>query len=115
MLNIRNAFFSVFLITRFFRLLSIFRHVFCFLYDIIGSQRNIKAISCDRKEQNMMKITIMRQIDTLGRIVIPKDLRDQYGIKKGNKIYFDACDDGILIYSESYKYNDEMRDDKKER
>ena len=50
-----------------------------------------------------MGIKIMRQIDELGRIVIPKDLRDQYGIKPGDKLYFDAYDDGILIHTENYR------------
>lgn len=62
-----------------------------------------------------MAITIMRQIDALGRIVIPKDLRKQYGITNGDKIYFDACDDGILIHNEGYRYNDEVKDETEER
>lgn len=58
-----------------------------------------------------MTITIMRQIDALGRIVIPKDLRNQYGIKNGDKLCFNACDEGILIYREDYGHNDEVQDD----
>lgn len=54
-----------------------------------------------------MAITIIRQIDELGRIVIPKDLRKQYGIKAGEKLYFEAQDDGILIHREDYKYGDD--------
>lgn len=61
-----------------------------------------------------MAITIIRQIDELGRIVIPKDLRKQYGIKPGEKLYFDACDNGILIHRENYRYGDEENEDKNE-
>ena len=62
-----------------------------------------------------MKVAIIRQIDELGRIVIPKDLRDQYGIKPGDKLYFDAYDDGILIHSENYRYNDDVEPDNEAR
>ena len=47
-----------------------------------------------------MKLKIIRQIDELGRVVIPKDLREQYGLKPGKKIYFEACNDGILLHRE---------------
>ena len=62
-----------------------------------------------------MAITIIRQIDELGRIVIPKDLREQYGIKPGDKLYFDAYDNGILIHTENYRYRDEEQDDNEAR
>lgn len=99
----------------FFYTISIFRQVFHFLHDIIGSQHNKNANSCDRKEQKEMAITIIRQIDALGRIVIPKDLRNQYDIKNGDKIYFNACDDGILICSERCECNEELEDDTEKR
>ena len=54
-----------------------------------------------------MKIKICRQIDELGRLVVPVDLRRQYGIRPKDKVYFAVHDDGILICSEEYGYNDE--------
>ena len=57
-----------------------------------------------------MGIKIGRQIDELGRLVIPKDLREQYGLKPGDKVWFTAYDDGILIHSENMRYNDEKPD-----
>ena len=54
-----------------------------------------------------MVIKICRQIDELGRLVIPVDLRKQYGFKPGDKVYFTAYDNGILIHSENYIYNND--------
>lgn len=53
-----------------------------------------------------MKIKICRQIDKLGRFVIPADLRKQYGLKPGDKVCFSAYDNGILINSENYNNYD---------
>ena len=44
-----------------------------------------------------MSVQFIRQIDDLGRIVIPKDLRNQYGIKPGDRICIEASDSGIII------------------
>ena len=59
-----------------------------------------------------MKIKICRQIDKLGRLVIPADLRKQYGLKLGDKVWFTAYDNGILIHSENYVYNSENNKEK---
>lgn len=59
-----------------------------------------------------MKIEICRQIDKLGRLVIPSDLRKQYGLKLGDKVWFTAYDNGILIHSENYVYNSENNKEK---
>ena len=74
-----------------------------------------KAESVDKKGVNAMRIKIMRQIDELGRIVIPKDLRDQYGIKPGDQLFFDAYDNGILIHTENYRYRDEVEENNEAR
>lgn len=58
-----------------------------------------------------MEIKISRQIDELGRLVIPKDLREQYGLKPGDKVWFTAYDNGILIHSEDYTYHNEKHDE----
>ena len=58
-----------------------------------------------------MGIKICRQIDELGRLVIPKDLREQYGLKPGDKVWFTAYDNGILIHSEDYTYHNEKQDE----
>ena len=42
----------------------------------------------------------MRKVDKLGRIVIPKDLRERYALN--NKVEIIATKDGILIKSPEY-------------
>ena len=60
-----------------------------------------------------MEIKIIRQIDEVGRIVIPIDLRKQYGFKPREKICFEPYDDGILVHREGYAYgNNEPNDEK---
>lgn len=56
-----------------------------------------------------MKIKIFRQIDRQGRLVIPADLRKQYGFKPKDRVAFTAYDNGILIHSEDYIYNDDTK------
>ena len=48
----------------------------------------------------MEKIGVVKEIDKLGRIVIPKDLRERYGLKKEVEII--ATVDGVLIKSAEY-------------
>ena len=54
-----------------------------------------------------MNIKICRQLDKLGRLVIPADLRKQYGLIPGGKVWFSAYDEGILIHSEDCIYNND--------
>ena len=61
-----------------------------------------------------MAIQICRKIDELGRIVLPIDLRKQYGFKPGDEIWFTAYDNGILIHNKSMVYNLEKDDDDEE-
>ena len=45
----------------------------------------------------MLKIGIMRQVDSLGRIVIPKELRTLYQIETNDQIEIIGTDEGILL------------------
>ena len=47
-----------------------------------------------------------RQIEELGRVVIPDDLLKLYGFKPGDTVWFTAYDDGILIHSEDCIYHE---------
>lgn len=48
----------------------------------------------------MSKIGVIKKIDKLGRVVIPKELRDRYGLDKGIEIV--ATGEGVLIRSPKY-------------
>jgi transcriptional pleiotropic regulator of transition state genes len=39
----------------------------------------------------------MRKVDKLGRIVIPKELREKYGLEEGASIDFQDFGEGILV------------------
>lgn len=56
-----------------------------------------------------MKIKICRQIDELGRLVIPVELREQYRLKPGDKVCFTALDDGIFVHLEDCNYDDDKK------
>ena len=40
---------------------------------------------------------IVRQVDDLGRIVLPKSVRDQLGIKPGTPVEFAVADGGCIV------------------
>ena len=44
-----------------------------------------------------MKLEIIRHIDKLGRIVIPKDFRRSMGVTTETDILISVSDDGILL------------------
>lgn len=54
-----------------------------------------------------MEFKIKRQIDKLGRVVIPIDLREQFGLEPGGNVYFTVCGSGILIVSGEVAYSDD--------
>lgn len=45
----------------------------------------------------MKGIGIMRKLDSLGRIVVPKELRTTFGIVEKNYVEILGTEDGILI------------------
>ena len=53
-----------------------------------------------------MEFKLKRQIDKLGRVVIPIDLREQFGLKMGGDVYFTLCGNGILITSDEVAHSD---------
>jgi AbrB family looped-hinge helix DNA binding protein len=46
-----------------------------------------------------MKYTVKRCVDKLGRLVLPKDMRNLYGIHTGDTIEIMATEEGILLKS----------------
>lgn len=49
----------------------------------------------------MSKIGVMKEFDKLGRLVIPKELRDRYGLSERVEIV--ATEQGILLKSPEYE------------
>ena len=47
------------------------------------------------------KIGILKEIDRLGRIVIPKELRERFGLS--DRVEVVATEEGILIRNQEYK------------
>lgn len=50
-----------------------------------------------------MILGIQRRIDNLGRLVLPKELRELYGIKDGDFIEITPTDKGLLLKKPNYK------------
>jgi AbrB family looped-hinge helix DNA binding protein len=48
----------------------------------------------------MADVGVIKEVDKLGRILIPKELRDRYGINE--KIEIVSIRDGVLIKSPEY-------------
>ena len=44
-----------------------------------------------------MKYTVEKKIDSLGRIVLPKEMREYYGIALGDSLNLIPTEEGILI------------------
>lgn len=57
-----------------------------------------------------MKATgIVRHIDDLGRIVVPREIRKRYGIEEGNAIEFFMEDDAIVLKPYRISIGDEAK------
>ena len=75
------------------------------------SQCRKMTVSKQKRGHNSMKPEVSRQIDELGRVVLPKEIRKLYGFKPGDTVYFTTQDNGILIHSKGYWY-EHTKDDK---
>lgn len=57
-----------------------------------------------------MLYRVFRQVDELGRVVIPKELREKFGMKTGDEVMIEYNEGGIIIHPEEY-YKDVKRSD----
>lgn len=53
-----------------------------------------------KKESETERIGIIKEFDKLGRLVIPKELRERYALN--NKVEIVATEQGVLIKSPGY-------------
>ena len=56
----------------------------------------------------MQATGIVRRIDDLGRVVIPKELRRRFNIKDGDPLEIFVETDGIICFKKYQPYNDEQ-------
>ena len=61
------------------------------------SSRTLLQIAEYGKGDNMTNIGIVRKIDSLGRVTLPKELRRVFMLDKNDEIEILATDDGILL------------------
>ena len=47
-----------------------------------------------------------KKIDSLGRIVIPKSIRDSVGFKDGDEIYFKIKDNKVILEKDNQSFSD---------
>lgn len=59
---------------------------------------------------NFISESCTRKLDSLGRLVIPKSLRERVGFKEGEEMYFYTCEDNGKKYICVTNREDENRD-----
>ena len=71
--------------------------------DIICSQRKTYSVSEQKRSDKMTPIGIIRKVDNLGRIVIPKEIRKFYHINANDEIEIVTTPDGIILRKPEYE------------
>lgn len=51
----------------------------------------------------IQRVGMMRKVDNLGRIVIPKEYRDFYHLNHNDKVFIVDTTEGLLITNPKYK------------
>ena len=75
--------------------------VFCAAASVVALF-NFYAVANRRRNRGFMKnIGITKEIDTLGRLQIPKDVRERLGLSREVELLITS--DGLLIRSSEYK------------
>ena len=55
----------------------------------------------DKEEKMSAKVGLIKEIDNLGRIVVPKDMRERLGLQREVEVLL--TDEGVLIRNPKYK------------
>ena len=63
--------------------------------------QKVKEVLSERKMKKNNDVGIIKDIDKLGRIVIPKEYRERYALSEAAEII--ATEDGVLVRSPLYK------------
>ncbi len=50
-----------------------------------------------RKVEKMIKLEVVRRLDKLGRICLPKDFRKSFNLNQSSEILITISDEGILL------------------
>lgn len=71
--------------------------------DIICPQHKIYSVSEQKRSDKMTPIGIIRKVDDLGGIVIPKEIRKFYHINANDEIEIVTTPDGIILRKPEYE------------
>lgn len=80
-----------------------FDKVFIIWCDNICSQHKSYTVSEYERGDIMTPIGISRKVDSLGRIVLPKEMRRFFDIKENENVEILTTTDGILIKKPKYE------------
>lgn len=86
-----------------FNPITSFDKLFNIRCDNICSQRKTYSVSERKRSDNMTKLGIIRKVDELGRIVIPKEIRNFFHIGINDEVEIVVTTDGILLKKPEYE------------
>lgn len=67
------------------------------IFHILEYQQKDEKEACKMWRNKNIHVEMIRSVDDLGRVVIPKELRSLYGINRQDKITVVATRKGILL------------------
>lgn len=88
-----------------------FDSIFIIQCDNICSQRKSYSVSEYERGDIMTPIGISRKVDSLGRIVLPKEIRRFFNINENEDVEILTTTDGILIKKPNYEVKKIERED----
>lgn len=83
-----------------------------FLFDMIILARSIECLLNNAERGRIMRVGMLKKVDNLGRITIPKEYREFYRLNEKDVVCLIDTDKGILITNPKIKVvevNDEEK------